>query len=157
MQIYLLRHGEALQRGFDDTSRPLSDRGEEEIRRAAKMLVEQKASINAILTSPLLRAQQTAAIMNQTLMSKELITTEYLVPVTDQRQIIDELNRRSLPAVLLVGHEPHLSGLVSLLISGSRASNIEMGKGSLALIESPIPIKPGSGTLRWLLSSECMM
>jgi len=157
MQIYLLRHGNALEQDFDDISRPLSDRGKEEIKCAAKILVEQKARINSIFTSPLLRAQQTTAIVNQALMIKELVTTEYLVPGTDQRQIIDELNRKSLSGVLLVGHEPHLNSFISLLISGSRGVNITIGKGSLALIDSPAPIKPGSGILRWLISPEFMI
>jgi phosphohistidine phosphatase SixA len=58
--------------------------------------------------------------------------------------------------VLLVGHEPHLSALLSLLVNGKTYSHIEIKKGSLALVETPAPIEKGKGVLRWLLNLDLL-
>ena len=134
MQIYLLRHGNA-----------------------AGVPAKQNVVIDAIFSSPHIRVQQTAAIMNQTFNVKEYIMTEYLIPGSEHSQLIDTLNGQSFHTILLVGHEPHLSSFISSLVSGARGSNIVMGKGSLACVESSDLVQAGSGLLRLLLPTECMM
>ena len=156
MYIFLLRHGDALQQGYDYVNRPLSTHGEEQAGLAASFLEKMSISIDAIFNSFPLRAKQTANIVNHKLHIRNFNETEYLIPGTDHRQLFNELNKLSCNAVLLVGHEPYLSTLISLLISGLRKSQVILNKGSLAFIEGHIPIQLGSGLLRWLLSPECM-
>ncbi|MBI1805776.1 MAG: phosphohistidine phosphatase SixA [Ignavibacteria bacterium] len=154
MHLYFLRHGDATESAPDDASRPLTMLGQEQARIAAETLKKLHVVLEGLLCSPLLRARQTAEIVRRELNVKELIVTEYLVPSTAHRQIIDKLNAISHQAILLVGHEPHLSTLASLLISGTRNSRIIMKKGSLACLEVAAPIEPGNGVLRWLMSPE---
>jgi len=134
MQIYLLRHGNA-----------------------AGVPAKQNVVIDAIFSSPHIRVQQTAAIMNQTFNVKEYIMTEYLISGTDHSQLIGKLNGQSFLTILLVGHGLHLSSFISFLLSESRCPNIVVGEGSLACVESSDPIQIGSGLLRWFLPTECMM
>jgi phosphohistidine phosphatase len=156
MNLYLLRHGDAIQAGNDDASRTLSSTGQEEIRLVASTLKRLEVSLDLIISSPLQRAQQTANMVRHELDAPEIIISNYLIPTSDHRQIIRQLNVFSISDVLLVGHEPHLSTFISVLISGSKTSRIEMKKGTLACIEIPFPIKPGSGILKWLLSVQQM-
>jgi len=155
VQLYLLRHGDALPAGFDDDAqRPLSLLGEGQARSAAQFIGKLNVRFDAILCSPLLRARQTAHVVQEKQGGIDLITTEHLVPSSDHRQIFSQLNQHSWEKVLLVGHEPHLSTLVSLLISGSRNARIEMKTSSLALCDVVSPIGAGKGALRWLVNPE---
>jgi len=156
MYLYFLRHGDALTQGYDDASRPLSPLGEEEVKLATLTLKKLGVSLDAVLSSSLLRAKQTAEIVLRELGIKKFIITEYLVPGTDSRQLISELNELGKNSTLLVGHEPYLSSFISLLIGGSQATQIAMKKAGIACVESPVPIKSGNSVLRWLLSPEQM-
>lgn len=154
MHLYLLRHGDAAETATDDASRSLTTLGKDQALIAARALKKFNVTPDELWCSPLLRAKQTAEVVRQELGIKELLVTEYLVPSSDSRQIIGKLNAISLQAVLLTGHEPHLSTLISLLISGSRNSRVIMKKGSLACLEVAKPIEPGICVLRWLMSPE---
>ena len=158
IDLYLLRHGQAIDHESSDSLRPLSQRGEEEAERVALVLRKLSVSPGAILSSPLLRAQQTAAIVRRGIgMNKEAEITEYLTPSTDQRQIIGHLNMRDSPAgILLVSHEPFLSVLISQLVGGSRNVRVDVGTGCLACVRLPSPIATGSGVLRWLLPQQAI-
>ena len=154
MQLYLLRHGEALTNSFDDAQRPLSPRGEEQAHCAARVLEKLNVQLDSIFCSPLLRAQQTAHIIQSTVGAGDVTTTEHLVPSSDHRQIFNQLNQHSWGSVLLVGHEPHLSTLISLVISDSRIARVEMKTSSLALCDVVLPMELGKGVLRWLVNPE---
>jgi phosphohistidine phosphatase len=156
MILYLLRHGDAVLGNYSDAERMLSSAGEEEINLVLKILVQLGASIDSIISSPLLRARQTAEIIKSGFSGLEIEVSDYLTPSSDHRQIIQRLNIYSKSSVLLVGHEPHLSTFISFLVGGSRNFQIEMKKASIACVDSPIPIKPGAGLLKWLLSQKEM-
>lgn len=64
------------------------------------------------------------------------------------------LNQVEGNVILCVGHEPHISVLISLLISGSRNARVMMEKGELACVEVTPPIAPGKGILCWLVPNE---
>src|SRR5205823_2457248 len=130
MLLYLLRHGDAIEKGFDDVSRPLSQLGEEQARNAANAIISLNLPLDLILSSPLLRATQMSEIIAKEVKLTDCRTTEYLVPQTDERQLLRQLNECEKSSVLLVGHEPHLRALVSLLISGSRHAHISVKKGA---------------------------
>ncbi len=153
MQLLFLRHGDALE-GPDDASRALSPVGSEQAKIAAAVLHSLLLIPELILTSPLLRAVQTGRIVADLVGVKDITTTEYLTSGADQRQIFQQLNDFRRERLLLIGHEPHLSTTISLLVTGNRASRIEMRKGSLAFCETETPVGPSAGVLRWLLPPE---
>ena len=155
MQLFLLRHGDVVDYG-DDIHRKLSSRGEEQALDVGAFFAASKISVETILTSPLERARRMGQIVAERLHIKDICTTEYLVPGTDERQFIEEINRRGKHSVLCVGHEPQLRSLFSHVTTGSRNALIELRKSSLACIEAPFPLSPGNGILRWLLTIEQM-
>jgi phosphohistidine phosphatase SixA len=157
MTICFLRHGDAVQSpSLHDSERPLSALGMQQGSRAGKFLRATQTGIGRILASPLLRAQQAAAAVRGELDSPPVVTSEYLSSSSAPRQILDQLRSLDAPNVLLVGHEPHLSKTISLLISGEEGQKVEMRKGSVACVEIPLPLEPGRGTLRWLVTFEQM-
>jgi phosphohistidine phosphatase len=154
VQLYLLRHGDAVTNAFDDASRTLSPLGEEQVRCMARLLKKLNVRFDGILCSPLTRAQQTACIAMDTLGGNDVTITEHLLPTSDHRQIFNQLNGQSWESVLLVGHEPHLSTLISLLVSDSRNARVEMKTSGLALCTASSPVEKGNGVLRWIVNSD---
>ncbi len=154
MKLYLLRHGDSLADSPDDASRPLSQAGERQARLAGRLLRLRAGDLNLIFCSPLLRARQTALLAHESASSAEMIVTEHLTPTSDHRNLFKDLNSHPAQTVLCVGHEPHLSALVSLLISSSRAASVSVRKGSLAKIDVSQPVGPGTGVLEWILPPD---
>jgi len=154
LRLLLLRHGDALPAATDDHSRPLSLSGEEQARRAGEFLTRVHTAIDVLLCSPLLRAQQTGRIVSGIVSPGKTETTEHLVPSSNPRNLINMLNQVEGNVILCVGHEPHISVLISLLISGSRNARVMMEKGELACVEVTPPIAPGKGILCWLVPNE---
>jgi phosphohistidine phosphatase len=116
-------------------------------------------SFDLILSSPFLRARQTAEIVAGELkLKKRLEFFDGLVPGGNPGALIHELNELK-PApenVLLVGHEPYLSRLISLLVSGGADAAIEMKKGGLCKLEAA-ELRPGQcARLAWLLTPSQM-
>ena len=152
MQIYLLRHGDAVQNpALHDSERPLTPLGQQQASTAARFLRSSRIAIDAVFSSPLKRARETAVPAETTLDIKERYTTEFLVPGTDPRQLFDEVHKHSFNSILLVGHEPLMSTIVSLLTSGNGDFKVDFKKCSLALVETPAPVKKGRGMLQWLV------
>lgn len=123
---------------------------------AGKFLRATQTGISRILASPLLRAQQMAAAVRKELDSPPVVTSEYLVSDSAPRQILNQLRSLDAPTIILVGHEPHLSKTISLLISGEEGQKVEMRKGCIACVEIPLPLEPGEGILKWLITFEQM-
>lgn len=156
MELYLLRHAHAGDPGAwdgPDDRRPLSDKGEKQAERLGRFLAGIGFTVDAIVTSPKIRAAQTATIVADLLG----------MPVGEDARLGDELTIPALEAVLrdagdpgrivLVGHDPDFSELVATL-SGS--SDVPMKKGSLARIDMPRPVRPGGGILRWLVPPDLL-
>jgi len=156
MNLFLLRHGDAITQAADDASRPLSALGENQASVAGRTLARLNMMPDVVLSSPLLRARRTAELAMQELGLKDLQTTEYLTPTTDPRQLIAELNERSATSVLLVGHMPSLQTCASLIVSGTRDAGLRVMTGTLIGVETPPRIEYGSGVLQWLFSYEQM-
>lgn len=156
MTLYLLRHGDALETASTDAQRPLSPAGEEQARTVATYLRTSRRIPEAIRTSPLTRAVQMSVIIREELNVADWAPTEFLVPGTDHRQLVRELNGIGSSPVLLVGHEPHLQVLASLLIRGDRLGSYPFRKGSLACLETGSPVVAGAGRLEWLVAVEQM-
>ncbi len=164
MNLYCLRHGLAAerdpQRFPDDSRRPLRLKGEDRIRSLGAALRALEVSFDRILSSPFRRASQTAEIVAATLgLKKRLEFRDELAPGGDPKALIHYVNRlRPAPEnVLLVGHEPDLSLLISRLISGGPAAAIEMKKGGLAKLEIAAELRYARcATLAWLLTPKQM-
>lgn len=159
MNIYLLRHGLAVEPGTpgyeDDAERPLLPKGQRRLRKAAGAMDAMELSFDAILSSPLRRARQTAEIVARELkLKKQLRFSDALAPGGSVKDLLRQLNELK-PApenVLLVGHEPCLSRLVSLLVTGGVDAAIEMKKGGLGKLEIA-ELQPGQcARLAWLLT-----
>ena len=156
MLLYILRHTEATEQGYEDAQRPLSSTGKEQSLAIASALKSLEIPLDAILSSTLERSIQTGRIVEKELNIKKFSMTEHLIPGSDHLKLIKQLNELSYDQILLVGHEPHLSALISLLVNGKTYTHIEMKKGSLALIETEKPIEKGKGTLKWLLTLDLL-
>jgi phosphohistidine phosphatase len=157
MTLYFLRHGDAIESTvLHDSERPLSELGQLQGAVAGRFLRSLNASMSLILASPFLRAQQMSAAVNQEIGGVPLSTSEYLTASSDPRQIVARLSQLSAQNVMLVGHEPHLSKTISLLISGSAAQCVEMKKGSLACLELSAQVERAQAVLKWLLTTKQM-
>lgn len=158
MIIYFLRHGDAVE-GADlqDPERPLSDLGQRQASAVGRFLHSTNALIDYVLCSPLVRAKQTAETLMQDLGPLPMRSTDTLISSSNPGDILLELQKLKKERVLLVGHEPHLSKTISLLLSGDSRTRIEMRKGSLACVSMPSAIGAERGVLRWLVSSEQLM
>jgi phosphohistidine phosphatase len=155
MLLYFLRHGDASRdSSIDDSERPLTDLGARQAALAAAFLQRINPDIGAVLSSPLARARQTASIVGEKNALPAAIASEHLLNGSDQRQLFKQLESLGVQSALLVGHEPHLSETISMLLSGNREAGIEMKKCGIALVETPATIEAGSGRLRWLVSPD---
>lgn len=162
MQLYLIRHAIAVERDEadvqSDASRALTPEGVKKMRRNAKALRKLDAPIDAVWTSPLVRAVQTAEILAAEFsIASRLRTVEALRPDGSFETITAELRLSAdSPGIALVGHEPFLGEFASYLLTGSRAAEIEFKKGGVACFEIADFGDPFRARLRWLLTPRQM-
>jgi phosphohistidine phosphatase len=163
MNIFLLRHGIAVEVGTPgyekDSSRPLTSEGKHKLLKIAKAMKQLDLSFELIVSSPFVRAQETAKIVARAFGLRErLEIADCLVPDGDKLKLI-ELLKRLDPApndILLVGHEPFLSELATLLISGQSTSLLEMKKGGLCKLAVERLRHSRCAKLEWLLTPRQM-
>jgi phosphohistidine phosphatase len=163
MNLYLLRHGIAVEPGIvgceQDSERPLTAKGKSRLRTAARAMQEWGLSFDRILSSPLLRAKQTAEIVAKTLkLRKKLAFSDDLAPAGDPRLLIQQLNQfRPEPKnVLLVGHEPYLGRLIALLAAGNTSLEIDFKKGGVCKLQAEFLMYGRCAKLVWLLTPRQM-
>jgi len=163
MNLYLLRHGIAVEPGMAayelDSERPLTARGKNRLRIAARAMEELGLSFDLILSSPFLRAKQTAEIIAKDLkLRKKLAFSDDLTPAGNPRLLIQQLNqfRPEPESVLLVGHEPYLGKLLALLAAGNTSLEIDFKKGGLCKLEAEFLLYGRCAKLVWLLTPRQM-
>lgn len=142
MNLFLLRHGIAFDPGegglskhASDVERPLSPEGRIKLRHAVAAMQDMELEFAEIISSPLLRASQTAEIVAESLKPpKKICFSDHLAPDGNPKLLIDQIHEGYSEGedVLLVGHEPYLTQLISLLISGSTTAAVSLKKGGLA-------------------------
>lgn len=158
MDIVLLRHAVAVDRGTPgyahDGDRPLTPEGERAMREIARGMHALGLSFDRMLSSPYLRARRTAEIAAGAL-DGQVEYTEHLTPGGDPRSLIREL-QKSPPAsrILLVGHEPHLGRLVSLLLCGDDRLPFALKKGGLCRLSAEGLSAGACASLHWLLTPK---
>jgi phosphohistidine phosphatase len=151
MEIYFLRHGPAGSRDAwegDDAERPLTDKGGEMTARVAERLAEAGVSIDVVVSSPYVRARQTADIAVHALgVARPLETDDALRPGFGFADLAAVLQRHG-PAdtLMLVGHEPDFSTTIGRMIGGA---DIALKRAGVAMVEVTDVSTP-EGTLRWL-------
>ena len=163
MNLYILRHGIAVDPGSPgyakDADRPLTPEGERKLRRITEALEALGLSFDLILSSPYVRARQTAEIVAEALKArKRLDYADSLAPGGSTKKLVEHLDRLQPPPdnVLLVGHEPYLSGLVSLLVSGDEGFGVVLKKGGLCKLVTESLKHGRCSALEWLLTPKQM-
>jgi phosphohistidine phosphatase len=173
LDLLIVRHGPAGDRdewaktGQDDDERPLTPRGIREMRRAAKGIRQLVGSVDAIGTSPLVRARETAEILGRVF---DVLPDEARVIGDGDRrgilrwvrnaaaEVAKKKRRRSeRVTVAIVGHEPDLSAAICWLLTGRPVEEpaepwTEMKKGGACLLSFTSRPRPRQATLRWLLT-----
>ncbi len=154
MIIYFLRHASAGQSRLNpvlDAKRPLDKEGIEQCRYVGRWLAAMDTHVDLILSSPLKRATQTAALVgNEIAYEQKIELTPALQPGADYESFRKLLQKVSgLDAVMLVGHNPGMSRFLSMLITGGLSDwAIEMKKGSVARVE----VSSKHSMLNWLIT-----
>jgi phosphohistidine phosphatase len=155
MQIYLLRHGiaEDAPPGRADSERALTTEGRDKLRRVLKRAQAANVSPSLILSSPYVRAVETAAVAVDVLgYHGKVVRTRALVPEASPADVWEELRSRPEErAILLAGHEPLMSSLAAFLLS-SPAMQVDMKKAALVRIDCDRFGPEPSGVLRWMLT-----
>jgi phosphohistidine phosphatase len=158
MQLYFLRHGDASSHSrYSDSDRPLTDLGIRQAMLVGTLLQRTNAVIDTAISSPLKRAQETASIVLSTIGKKLITCSDLLINGSDPQQLFHLLDELRVSTVLLIGHEPSFSELISLLIDEKKNVEIEMRKCSLALVKISNPIHPGTGVLQFLIPVETLV
>jgi phosphohistidine phosphatase len=159
MKLLVIRHAIAMDRdefaelGESDDRRPLTKRGAKRMRKVAAGLHKIVDGIDVMATSPYTRAVETA----------EIVSNEFgIVPADLVAALVPDVQFDEFEAwaractdndvVAIVGHEPHLSGLVTWLMTGSNDSRIELKKGGACMLSFDSSIRRESGMLSWLLT-----
>jgi len=157
MEIYILRHGiaEEGRPGQPDSARRLTGEGKEKLRRVLSTARAAGVRPGALLSSPYVRAVETAALAREVLqLDAPIEETEALTPLESPAGVWDQIRRhRRVDQILLAGHEPQLSSLVAYLI-GAPGEAVEMKKGALARVDLEAWGPQPRGRLVWLLTAK---
>lgn len=157
--LYLIRHGIAEARGEawpDDSKRPLTADGLARLRQQARGLARLGVTFDVILTSPFVRARQTADIVASAFDPRpHLATADALTPEGTHAAVLEELGKHTRRTrIALVGHEPGIGELAARLI-GSRHP-ISFKRGAVCCIEVDTLPPTSAGSLRWFLSPKVL-
>lgn len=118
MKLYLVRHGiaEEAAASLNDFDRSLTNKGRKRTREVGQVLASKREVPSLILTSPLVRAVQTAEVLALTLEPDEVTVRQELAPGGDAADLVRELVKKKVKSVMLVGHEPSMSELAVHLV-----------------------------------------
>src|ERR1700682_3499287 len=158
-ELYLIRHGIAEERGDawpDDGKRPLTAEGTSRLRKSVRGLVRLGVAFEVILTSPFLRARQTADVVASVYDPRpHIVTAESLAPGGSYHAAVTDLEKQARRTrIALVGHEPGIGELAARL--GGCRPPLELKKGAICRIDVEALPPTGPGALRWLLTPRIM-
>ena len=160
MELYFMRHGIAALEDSpgvaSDGERPLTPKGIKRMRKAAKGLLSLQVSFDRILTSPLLRARQTAQVVTEVLGAEErLQEIPELAPERSVQELVTRLaDYGEEKRILLVGHQPLLGETASFLLSRSKMTGIPLKKGGLCCLEIDDLQSETVAVLHWMLTPK---
>jgi phosphohistidine phosphatase len=154
MELVLFRHGIATPREThqgSDAARELTEHGRFRTRSAAQGLLTMGVEPQLVVSSPLLRARQTAEIVAEVLGVRRAIEIiDELTPGTLTGQVIKKLDALNVGAIVVVGHAPDLDLLLRMLLDGGVGPVTALKKAAAACVACPAP-GAKQGELRWLL------
>lgn len=161
MRLYLVRHGQAMEglRGgiTRDSERPLTDEGKEEMKVIAKALTKLNLKPDLILSSPLVRARQTAEYIAEAF-SLPVKLTDSLAPAVSASQLYKSIAKHTAESganeVFLVGHEPDMGMLLGTLIWAGPEFQMPFKKAGIARIDVSDMPPSGPGTLKWYVTPK---
>ena len=144
----------ALPEYEDDSQRPLTDKGKKKMRQIAKGLRALGVDFDLILSSPYVRAKETAEILAEVFKTKaDVAFSENLIPMGDPDLLIAEMNEKyNANSIALVGHEPHLTALISLLVSENASLDMTLKKGGVCRLSADDLHHTRKAALEWLLT-----
>jgi phosphohistidine phosphatase len=163
MRLYLVRHAIAAEADAkhwpDDRQRPLTIAGARRFKRTAGSLVslmESGGAVERLLTSPLVRARETAAILHRAGLPAP-IEESVLAPGRTAARVLAVLRAHEVQAITLVGHEPDLGRLLAVCIAGPDAKlALRFRKGGAACLSFAGALRVGEATLEWLLPPKVL-
>ncbi|MEP7379647.1 MAG: histidine phosphatase family protein [Chloroflexota bacterium] len=153
--LYLLRHahaGNAAGWTGDDAERPLSARGKDQAQRLGRLMAARGVVPDTILSSPKVRARQTANIVGDAL-GVGVTNDERLAELFDLDALAVMMAGVGGTSLMIVGHDPDFSEVLATLVG---AAEMPMRKGALARVDLALPLGPGSGVLRYLVPPELL-
>jgi phosphohistidine phosphatase len=125
------------------------------MRDGLKGLIVLVPKVGSIVTSPYVRARETAEIVRRAYRSRPILEGTTLRPESHPKKFESWLREHQLPEILVcVGHEPHLSTLVAWLTTADEAPSIDMKKGGACLVTFDEEPRKGTGRLKWLLGPK---
>lgn len=155
LRIHLLRHahaGDPLKWDGPDAARPLSRKGRRQAEALGSFLAAAGVRPERIMTSPKVRAHETADIVGAALGATPVVD-DRLADDCDLDELEEVLADAGARDVMVVGHDPYLSELFGALLG---ARGLAMPKGSIASIDIRRPLRPGGGSLRWFVPPQLL-
>lgn len=162
MRIYLIRHSNAVDPGTpgyeEDSQRPLTEKGRDKMNKIASALKALKVKPELIVSSPYVRARQTAEILAKVLKYKrDLAFSDVLVPMGNADDVVGEINEKyAVDELILVGHEPCISGLIGALIVGNPELSINIKNGGVCCLSSDDLRVERRAILEWVLPPKIL-
>jgi phosphohistidine phosphatase len=161
MDLYIIRHAIAQQldkkNDFTDEKRALTNEGRERMREGARGLRKLGIELDLILTSPLVRAVETAEIAANAfgLSKKDIEQTDNLKPGASIDDLFAEIKKRTdIESLALVGHQPYLGGIIGRIVQGNGNLSLMLKKGSICSINVIETVPTLHGNLMWLLTPK---
>ena len=157
MQLYVVEHGIAVEggEGIPDEWRPLTDKGRRRFQKTARAFGKLGRKLDLILTSPLVRAVQTAEILAGETEPEEVAVLAELDPKFDVQAVRNAIASRAgkAEAVAIVGHEPQLSSVLAAL-SGVSQAEIDLENGTIVRVDVSTLTDGASADPRWWLKPK---
>ena len=157
MNLYLMRHAIAADadENTQDNQRALTEKGRKKLGKIARNLEKLDLSFDLILTSPYLRARQTADVVADEFEIRPGLVqeSENLTPLGFGDKLVDEIkSREPVENLLIVGHEPFISQIIGMLLAGDSSLNIDMKKAGLCKLSIENLSYGRCATLEWLMT-----
>lgn len=163
VELYLVRHGIAAEREeyAEDAVRPLTSEGKRKTKKVAQQLFNLGLRFDLILTSPLVRARQTADILKAIGLSSQLEESTELTPegnIYPWLSWLEEWQNKGGTNLVLVGHEPNLGQWTEILVCGEAKGNLLVKKGGVIGVQLPESGSPvGRSSLFWLTPPKFLL
>ncbi|MEL6440404.1 MAG: phosphohistidine phosphatase SixA [Cyanobacteria bacterium J06621_8] len=163
MELYFIRHGIAAERGTydNDEQRPLIDKGRDKTTKVAKYLLDKGLQFSLVHTSPLVRAYQTAEILQQVGLTETISVLDSLKPGGALSSCLESIQQEQTEnpnsRLALVGHQPDLGNWAEMLICGSILNQLVLKKAGVIGLELPSIGSPIARSTLFLLTSPKWM